>query len=150
MPLKFAPAFALHSMVQGMRRIGGNQDMTYRQALFQAVREVAAPAIKSRFETSGEGRWPALSRITVDRKGHPFILIESNKLSRAASAMARWKIKNDQAQFSIGGSPAPYGVWHERGTKRMPQRNYAYLNAEDAQRIQEIFGKYATIEFERL
>lgn len=149
MAITFIPPYAIKELSESLKNADVS-NMTARKCLVHAVKTVAIPSIRENFRTRGRGKWKMLSSITVDKKGHATILHETGKLGRAATAYARWKIRGNAAMFSISGSNAPYGFYHEVGTKYMPERNYAFLTKDDVDKISEIFGQEAEVSILRV
>jgi phage gpG-like protein len=106
------------------------------EALELIIRKVIQPAFATNFQVGGRPAWPPLSIDTVHIKGNAEPLIATGRLYSGSQAMSSWNIDNDTAQFS-GAAGADYGIYHQEGTRRMPQREWASITPEDEDKAEE-------------
>lgn len=104
--------------------------------LERIVREVAIPAFAQNFEVGGRPAWVALSPDTIDIKGSSDPLIRTGRLYGGSQAVSSWNISATEAQFQ-GAAGADYGIYHQEGTRKMPQREWAILTPEDEDKAEE-------------
>lgn len=83
--------------------------------------------------------WPALSPRTIKEKGHSRILYRTGRLmeslSKTTSDSIRDKydeIKNHGISF---GTSVEYAMFHQEGTKHMPQREHVGTNDDQLNKI---------------
>lgn len=121
-----------------------------REPLKNSIQQVIAPSIRERFDVGGPG-WEPLSESRLMQKeaqGLPEdTLIAHGTLRRVAGQLSIWKIEggygSGEAQAYVTGLPgAEYGVIHDAGGERMPQREFLYVAPEDEDKIEEVFDKF--------
>lgn len=120
----------------------------FRNPLDRSVREVLIPEIKHQFEVGGDPRWRPLSSETLRQKRNSRILRESDNLYKAATAYARWKIRDDEATFTGLPGHAYYGMYHLSGTRNMPQRDWARWSNGSVIKIANIFDNWLDSKIE--
>jgi phage gpG-like protein len=74
--------------------------------------------VNKNFQQEGQegDKWKALSPATIARKGSSRILVDTGNLRASYTYQLRG---NSAVQI---GSPVFYSIWHEEGTKDIPQR----------------------------
>lgn len=122
---------------------GALEDM--RDPLKKAITEVVIPSISKNFNDEGNPPWEDLSDETRQRRlwlGYDEgpILQRSGSLRSAATNMSSWDVDGETAQMESPDSP--YGMFHQNGTRNMPERPFAMFQEEDLERIQEVFGDW--------
>lgn len=84
---------------------------------------------------SGPGgqQWPPLAASTVRIKGHPKILIDTGYLRESLSkpdAGVR-EIVNEPGNAGVSvGTDAPYSVYHDKGSQRLPKRQHVGVTTD--------------------
>ena len=119
----------------------------FRKPLQRSVREVLVPEIERQFAVGGDPKWPDITDSTKETKmrrvGHTYpILVETGRLKKAATALARWHVKNDEATFTGLPGYAAYGTFHVTGTKYMPQRNWANWRDNTGDAVHQVFDEW--------
>jgi phage gpG-like protein len=130
---------------------------SFREPLLRSVRQVMAPSLRKNFDEGGRPPWIPLGDITVKektRKGSrtpDAPLIRSGKLRRLAGQVNFWTIDGPAGEAYI--SPGKlgevfYGVYHQYGTEDVgtasgfPAREWAMIQEDDANEIEEIFFEW--------
>lgn len=132
------------------------------RSLFERFRdEVIIPSIRTNFERSGRPRWEPLSADTIAWRlrssgfsagrnavlaiaggGGMAPLIHTGKLSRAATAKARFTIRENQMTYGSWPETVWYGIVHDSAEisarARIPQRQFVMFQPEDIEQITEI------------
>jgi phage gpG-like protein len=89
-----------------------------------------ASYFEGRHSPGGE-LWPALSPITVRKKGHDIPLVETGRLKRSlidsSSPEAVRKVDPRELTFGTSDEHSPY---HQYGTQRIPQREHVGTEPE--------------------
>jgi phage gpG-like protein len=121
------------------------QFRSLREPLKRSARGVINESIGQNFIT-GRPEWEQLDESTIENKGHARILIESGRLARASTALARWDF--------VGGYTAHYRIsrfpearrdiawFHTVGTRNMPARPFVVLERNDAHQIEAVFQRW--------
>ena len=126
-----------------------------RPALREVLREMRE-AVDDRFASEGRGDWPALAESTLRAKvaaGLPTqILVATSEMRDSLTQEGHGSgfdiIERDRLIF---GSDVPYGMLHQRGTSKMPQRKVIEFSESDqgtfARTIQDwvVHGMAATV-----
>lgn len=127
---------------------------SFRVPLERSVRQVLAPSLAQNFEEGGRPAWIPLSDITIaekTRKGAKDpskILVRSGQLMKKAGQINMWTIKGPSGEAFINAGTLGkvfYGVYHNFGMAGgadepgYPQREWAMIQPEDANEIEEIF-----------
>ena len=107
------------------------------------------PSIESRFVSGGKPeKWQVLSDHTVTSKrfgkypqNATKILINSNKMRKAASALARWNFTTEEASYTVAPH-TPYMVFHLEGTSRMPKRTWLNITDKEKDKAYRIITKW--------
>ena len=125
---------------------------SFREPLKRSVRDVVAPSIEQNFESGGRPPWPPLSESTLivrsyDNSGDT-ILDRSGKLRKSATAQARWIFTTDEGSFTLP-EDVWYGIVHQNGLpkKNIPQREFAVIQPEDEDKIEEVFWTWVSERF---
>lgn len=120
----------------------------FRIPLEQSVRQVIIPEIKHQFAVGGDPKWAELAESTKQRKkrNKDRILIETGTLEKAATALARWRIKNDEAIFTGLPGQAIYGNFHLVQGYHRPIRDWARWNNSAKDRIDNIFDAWVLLK----
>lgn len=119
----------------------------FRVPLQRSVREAVIPEIERQFAVGGDPKWPDITDSTKETKmrrvGHAYpILVETGRLKKAATALARWHVKNDEARFTGLPGYAAYGTFHVTGTKYMPQRHWGNWRDNAGEAVHQIFDEW--------
>jgi len=130
---------------------------SFREPLLRSVRQVLAPSLKKNFDVGGRPAWIPLSDITIAEKSRKGAsdpsapLIRSGKLRRKAGQINFWHIDGVAGEASISPErlgDVIYGAYHQFGTAEsadqpgFPAREWALIQTEDANDIEEIFFEW--------
>lgn len=145
-------------MVERFNRMGANIKST-KEPLVRAVREVMSPSIRTNFEVGGRPKWKSLESTVIEEsqafeksgdwshKGRlPLTL--TGKTKNAASAQARWNIRDGAAFFSNWPGYAYYGIFHQLGYinartgRPVVAREFLMIQPQDEEAIEDIFLKW--------
>jgi len=78
--------------------------------------------------------WEPLAASTVAAKGHDTILIDTKALGQSVSDINNGHhLGGVSSRGLLFGSDVPYGIWHMRGTSRMPARPWLGVDTETLQ-----------------
>lgn len=120
---------------------------SFEKPLKRSVAEVMAPSIAQNFAVGGRPRWAPLANYTIEKKGGGGrILVRTGALAASASSPGSWSVSSDTA--TMDGVPQDYGIYHQTGTSKMPQREWAVIQDEDADKTEEIFDEWLLQEIE--
>src|SRR6266700_5966860 len=113
---------------------------SFHEPLKRSVQRVMAPSLQHNFEVGGRPPWPELAEGTINQKsGNDQILVNTGLLAQVAGQLNLWTI--DMESASIQSMPrAEYGMYHQEGTSHMPQREWAVIQPEDIESIDDVFG----------
>lgn len=126
-------------------------DIDYQKALEDEV----APAYRERIDlnfgleqTAGGEPWAPLSPVTVARKGHDKILVETQRMKAAATGRTGDSIQiatENTLTIGVNASafPGSYPAKHESGMSRMPARPFENVNEEAIDRAAGRLADYA-------
>lgn len=113
-----------------------------------ALRKIAlviASAIETNFEKEGRPKWTPLAESTIQKKialgyfSPHAILVATGALWSSATDPSEYVITRD----TIIAEPAPiYWIYHQRGTREMPQRIVMNLQRGDQRKIGGIFNEF--------
>lgn len=126
----------------------GTSVKSFKEPLTRSVREVINPSIATNFAVGGRPPWTPLSPLTVFKKGHATILIESGRLAKVAPQMKSWSIDGIAGEARLDSVSAPYGVYHQNGFYNVrtgtfvPAREWAVIQEQDAEKVEEIFWEW--------
>ncbi len=119
-----------------------------REPLQDSAREVLAPSIDKNFQVGGRPkRWKASSPISTYRlqkkgTGEPTLWV-TGKMKRAAGAIARFKVKNNELTYGYFPATLWYAVVHDdpklAKKANIPQRPFALIQPDDIEKITVIF-----------
>jgi len=110
----------------------------FEDADYTPEMESAEQQLRERHEAHFDGRqnpvgsqWPALSPVTIARKGHDIPLVDTGRLR--ASVLETGHPDHVRELLPLGrgltfGSSVEYGLFHQNGTARIPQREFAGMN----------------------
>lgn len=121
----------------------------FRNELLTAVKQVVIPAIERNFDQEGVPSWAPLADSTISRRLRQgtgtTILNETGTLRSVATSMRPW-VLNDNEAYLMGGNldEAYYGVYHEFGTRWMPQRSWATITPDQENKIVDVFADAST------
>jgi len=115
---------------------------SYREPLKRAVQQVMGPSFKKNFDVGGRPPWAELKDNTIEQRSlygtGSDTLVRSGLLRKVAQQLNLWKIGTDEAV--IKEMPrAEYGAVHQEGSATVPQREWAVVQPEDMDDIEEIF-----------
>jgi phage gpG-like protein len=113
----------------------------FRLPLQGSVRSVAVPSITENFEAGGNPPWARLAASTIAQKGHDRPLFERGAGMASATALARWHVAHDEAEYRGDSFPrsTEYMKFHQSGTERMPARPFAVLQDDDEREVNSVF-----------
>ena len=96
-----------------MKNLSGFHKKYTRPRLFERANEV--------FASRGEGAWEGLNAITIAKKGHAQILVDSGRLRKSYTGGSGNITRIDKNKITFG-SKVPYAVYHEEG-RGVPKRS---------------------------
>ncbi len=118
-----------------------------RQPLLDIAREVAAPSIDRNFKVGGRPkRWERSSPISTYRlqtggEGDPTLWV-TGKMKRAASALARFKVRENKMTYGYFPAKLWYAMVHDdAGTAaraNIPHRPFALIQGDDIPKMERI------------
>lgn len=117
---------------------------SFREPLKRSIQGVIAPSIGVNFAVGGRPAWADLEEDTVRAKASEGIanpslpLTRKGKLKKVAQQLNAWTITKDNA-FMNRLPGADYGWYHVTGTRFMPERDFAIIQPEDIDEIEEVF-----------
>ena len=118
----------------------------FRTPLDRSVREVLIPELEHQFDVGGDPSWARLEEPTVTKKQalgrDNGILQETYALRKAVTALARWRVRGDEAIFTGVPGHAYYGTYHLTGTKNMVARNWAQWDSASTDKVAAIFDDW--------
>ncbi|MBW4633553.1 MAG: phage virion morphogenesis protein [Iphinoe sp. HA4291-MV1] len=79
--------------------------------------------------------WTPLKPATIARKGFSTILIETGVMSNSTSVLF-------QGDSAIIRNATSYAIWHQRGTLKMPKREFMGFSNADIRELNRIFSEY--------
>jgi len=117
-----------------------------REPLKRSIQQVISPAFRDRFLSEGPG-WTPLAEVTQkakDREGRDEgILRRTNKLYKKAQQLSIWNIDGQQGEARLENlGEQYYGFVHQMGSEHIPQREWAYLEPKEVDKVQEVFGQW--------
>lgn len=120
--------------------------------LKEVIKTVVAPALQHNFAVEGPG-WEKLSAVTIAKKGHDMILMETGNLYKKAGQLNIWKIDGGYSTGeasayidNLGGpkpsGAEPYGFVQNAGypPHNLPQRQWAILDGTAVDEIEVAFS----------
>lgn len=128
---------------------------SFKEPLERSVRQVLSPSLTKNFDVGGRPAWIPLSDMTIKektRKGYAGVagtpLVRTRALAKQVGYYNLWVINGPAGEAYI--SPAKmsgvfYGVYHNFGMAGgadepgYPAREWAIIQTEDANEIEEIF-----------
>lgn len=118
---------------------------SFREPLKRAIQKVMAPSFKKNFDLGGRPPWQELQDDTILQKSYygasSGTLVKSGLLQKVAQQLNLWKIGSEEAM--IQEMPrAAYGAVHQEGSANVPQREWAVVQEEDVDAIEEIFADW--------
>lgn len=118
----------------------------FRTPLERSVREVLIPELEHQFDVGGDPSWARLEESTVAKKQaigrDNGILQETFALRKAVTALARWRVRDDEAVFTGIPGHAYYGMYHLTGTQNMVARNWAQWDNASTDKVAAIFDDW--------
>jgi phage gpG-like protein len=123
-----------------------------RVPLKTAVTKVIIPSMDKNFMVQGRPRWPPVDTETLYRKfltpseyNAALTLIKTGRMYETIAAGFYWKIDRDKADMEQLDRVIPYAKFHQSGTRKMPQRQFALLQQQDIERIVVIFDSWISV-----
>jgi len=134
-------------------RFGGNLSRNLKRAISRAsnpephLKLIGLQMLKSTdktFKAEGRPKWADLADSTKARRRRGpratrkiMILQDTGQLKRSMT----YEIKKPSIVRWGPSRIAPYGIFHQLGTRKMPQRKFIDMYPEDKQRIKQIVGQ---------
>lgn len=114
-----------------------------KEPLTESINSVVTKSIAMNFLMGGRPKWKSLTegRIRARGSAQP-ILIDKNTLLRAAVSKTIWSISDTEANMNKIEGRVPYAKYHQDGTSKMPQRQFAILQPRDVDEIVNIFDRW--------
>jgi phage gpG-like protein len=121
-----------------------------REPLKRSIQKVLAPSFQKNFDVGGRPSWEPLDEDTLARKGNSSILVDTGLLRTVAGQLNLWTIDGIEGMAYIDDMPrAEYGMFHQDGTSKMPQRQWAAIQEEDIADIYDVFGDWVEERWSR-
>jgi len=80
--------------------------------------------------------WPPLAAATIARKGHDVPLVETNRLKESVLSLNHPDhVGGVTHRGLLFGTEVEYGMFHQEGTKRIPQRAFVGLESPLLEKI---------------
>lgn len=127
------------------RDLAGTNRM--RQPLLEIAKEVLAPSIDKSFKVGGRPkRWEASSpvstyRLQKDGESEPTLWV-TGKMKRAASALARFKVRENTMTYGYFPPTLWYAMVHDSASVSaradIPHRPFALIQSEDVPKMERI------------
>jgi hypothetical protein len=89
--------------------------------------------------------WPPLADVTVRRKGHDRLLVDTEDMYSAATSEESWQVESGgrSASAHLDSSALPYySIFHIEGTQFMPERDFTFIPDEALDKVEDIFGEF--------
>lgn len=122
---------------------------------FQQIADMLRGLEKTQFDSQGQfasGGWKPLADVTVRLKAakglDPRILRATGDLARSLASSGGDHVEQVGPQQLVFGTSVPYAQYHQRGTRRMPQRRPVELREQDRRDTVRILQRYLIEEFE--
>ncbi len=122
-----------------------------REPLLESASDVLAPSINRNFQVGGRpDKWAPVSPISTYRlqksgEDAPPLWV-TGKMKRAASALARFKVRNNELTYGYFPSSLWYAAVHDSAklakAANIPQRPFALIQADDIDDITRIFMRW--------
>ncbi len=119
-----------------------------RQPLLKIAREVLAPSIEQTFRVGGRPKkWKASSPVSTYRlqkggEGEPTLWV-TGKMKRAASALARFKVRENTMTYGYFPPTLWFAMVHDTASVAraadIPHRPFALIQSDDIPKIEQIF-----------
>lgn len=115
------------------------------EQLMRRLGETAIEDIDQRFMTRGYGTWAPLKPSTIKRKGNSMVLIDTGAMLSSVNIS---KLTQDSVEVDV-----PFGgktrnpkvpVFHQEGTKRMPQRKIIEVTPRLKQALASTLEKWVS------
>jgi phage gpG-like protein len=126
--------------------IGGTNRM--REPLLRVAREVLSPSIEENFRVGGRPKWARVdqgSTYRTGRRGGPPLDV-TGTLKRAATAFARFQVRNNTMTYGNFPPSAWYAVVHDNAAisakAGIPNRPFALIQKEDEPAIGRVFMEW--------
>lgn len=120
-----------------------------RIPLTTSVNKVIIPSMDKNFMVQGRPTWPPVDTETLVRKfrtpseyNAALTLIRTGKMYETITAGHYWRITRETADMEQLDNVVKYAKFHQSGTKKMPQRQFALLQQQDVERIVVIFDSW--------
>lgn len=99
----------------------------------ETLRETHSQHFSGRRNPTGEA-WPALAASTIARKGHDIPLVETGRLRASVLELNHPDHLGGVSERGlVFGTDVEYGIFHQDGTRRIPQREFVGMNEETFQ-----------------
>lgn len=114
---------------------------SFREPLERAVRQVIIPSIDQNFAAGGRPSWAPLSPTTI-KQSNGSILIRTGALRQGATQLNNWTYSSTEAMMSQLPGRVWYGAIHQEGSKNIPARPFAMIQAEDETKVDQVFEEW--------
>jgi phage gpG-like protein len=133
----------------------GDSLSDFREPLTESVKQVMMPSIRENFRQQGRPAWTPLSEATLARREAEGsgvsgrILSKSTRLLRRATAFKIWTVTQTEASVEGLGEDVWYGMIHQNGNERTPQREFLVMQPEDEEGIVRVFDSWVDKQLSR-
>lgn len=105
----------------------------------EKIGEILVASIKKNFEVGGRPSWKPLSPATIMMKGHSTVLVNTGRLRGSI------EFKAEREYVEVGSFDTAariYGEVHQKGTDRVPKREWRVIQDEDRSMIVAIMHDF--------
>lgn len=115
-----------------------------QEPLQKSVTNVMVPSIRKNFDVGGRPGWAPVAAATAvqkERYGGGGTLVRTGALQSRAGSESIWTIRGEDGYAAIESVPGDvfYGEIHQTGSYKMPARQWAIIQNEDADKIEQVF-----------
>lgn len=120
------------------------------EPLWDMFKPIMSQVESELWQTEGHGDWPPLSPVTVARKGHSQILVDTGDLR--ASLVDPARAAHTTRQQMTWGTSVPYAAFHQEGGRipgRPPKRQVIDIRVEDRRKFETALVTYLNLQARR-
>lgn len=99
------------------------------EGFFPKLEDAHSEFFAGEHSPAGE-QWPALSPVTIAKKGHDIILVETGALEASLAGRTGDSIRQADARGALFGTSAEKSIFHTVGGPNLPQREHVGMNDE--------------------
>jgi len=113
------------------------RDLDYTETLrgfMPVLQQEEARQFSQQADAAGRA-WPKLSPVTIARKGHDRILVETGRLRASLESQNGDSVRATSHRGLLFGTAVPYSIFHQTGGRRLPQREHVGMNSEACDKL---------------